>query len=464
MAAPEIRAEPPTEVTQKRTNVFLTNTVIFDKDGGQNVDGISLRQENRQQQSTATHSGVTAESLMADKQRREHEDRLRSEEEARRRLEEEERRRLEERRRREEEEARRKRVEEERRREEEERIKREREEEERKKQEEEQAEIRRKKDLLLARLRAIDDNSGPNDSKPSVTGSVGSHSDGKPSKLPIFLQSDKPIKDEQPKVKATVAADNDMIFDVGGKRPSASSKHSGYSYEFKQTVENLHHGLPAHASHEHGKTAAAKESSFEELSFGSYKPTAGRRAAPKRDIKDKDDLSFGSYNPSFVSKKDTTRRQSGLDFGTGKKVVSENELNGLIFGDYGPSTKDATSEQNGSIFSEKRSSPVQTRRARDNRSTAASTFGEDIFESNYSKPTSNPLFGEKSYNNAKSAYPWENKVNVSKMSSEIDSQKDSLLPRRRRLQSVGKAGAETNVRAVENALNDVDDDIEEVIL
>ena len=402
--------------------------------------------------------------------------RRREEDERRRRMEEDEERKRrqeeEERRRREEEHERRKREEEERlqkQREEQERVRKQREEEEEKKQLEEEAEIRRKKDLLLARMRAIDTGSDkPNGVIQSIGAAAAPAAEDKPKKLPIFLQSDKPAKTETQPVKpaANVAASDDDIFsDASGdrKKGSAGSKQSRYSYDFKQTVDNLHNGLPAHVSQE----PDAKDSLSGDLNFGSYKPTLGRRAAAKRDAKEKDDLSFGSYNPSFGAKKETNRRNSGLDFGAGKKKVPGKEQNGVIFGDYNPSfgatsNKTTSSQPNGNVISG-RNSPAQSRRAKGFAGKGASLFGDDLF-TNEVKPTGNPLFGDSSaFNKDKSTYTWENKVTVTRKSSQPQSQEDSLLPRRKHIQSMGKS-AEKNVRAVDNALDDVDDEIEEVIL
>ena len=468
---------------EKRTNVFLTNAP---SDSGSVVtedekDVVVKSDTARVQQGQPT----VPESVRRD--RTDDEDRLRREAEERRRREEDERRMRieedeetkrrheeEERRRREEEEhERRKRQEEEqllKQREEQERARKQREEEEEKKRLEEDAEIRRKKDLLLARMRAIDTGSDkPNGVIQPIRAAAPPASEDKPKKLPIFLQSDKPVESEpQPaKPAANAAASDDDVFSdasSGRKKVSAGSKQGRYSYDFKQTVDNLHHGLPAHASQE----PDAKDSLSDDLNFGSYKPTLGRRAAAKRDAKDKDDVSFGSYNPSFGARKETNRRNSGLDFGAGKKNIPEKEQNGVIFGDYSPSVgatvnKTSTSQPNGNVLSGK-TSPAHGRRAKGFAGKGASLFGDDLFTNEDVKPTGNPLFGDSSaFNKDKSTYPWENKVNVAKKSSQPQSQEDSLLPRRKHMQSIGKS-AEKNVRAVDNALDDIDDEIEEVIL
>lgn len=487
ITAPAVHIEKAPDAKEKRTNVFLTNaasdsgSVLTDegKDEGEKPETSGVRHEQP----------AVPESVRHD--RRDEEDRLRREAEERRRREEEERRRRieeeKERKRKEEEEEGRRRAEEHKRikreeeeqlrkqREEQERLRKQREEEEEKKRFEEDAEIRRKKDLLLARMRAIDASSEPPNGVIKTGGAVAPPAEDKPKKLPIFLQTDKPTKTEpqQPKPSANAGhSDDDIFSDASGgrKKLSASSKQSRYSYDFKQTVENLHHGLPAHASQELAQNEThkpdAKDSLSDDLSFGSYKPTLGRRAAAKKDSKDKDDLAFGGYNPSFGAKKETTRKNSGLDFGAGKKTSSEKDQNSVNFGDYNPSfgtasSKTASSQPNGDIGG--RTSPARGRRARGIAGNGASLFGDDLFTNEEVKPTGNPLFGNSSINKDKSAYPWENKVNVTRRSSQTQPQDDSLLPRRKRLQSIGKS-AEQNVRAVDNALDDVDDEIEEVIL
>lgn len=485
ITAPAVHIEKAPEAKEKRTNVFLTNaasdsgSVVTDEGKGEEEkpEPSGVRQEQPTVAESVRHNGKDDEERL----RREAEERRRREEdERRRRLEEEEERKRkeeEERRRREEEHQRRKREEEEllrTQREEQERSRKQREEEEKKRLEED-AEMRRKKDLLLARMRAIDAGSEQPNGVIKTGGAVAPPAEDKPKKLPIFLQSDKPAKTEpqQPKPAANAGhSDDDIFSDASGgrKKLSASSKQSRYSYDFKQTVENLHHGLPAHASQELTQNDTqkpdAKDSLSDDVSFGSFKPTLGRRAAAKRDNKDKDDLTFGGYNPSFGAKKETTRKNSGLDFGAGKKNPSEKEQNGVIFGDYNPSfgvasSKPASSQPNGDIGG--RTSPAHGRRARGFGGKGASLFGDDLFTSEEVKPTGNPLFGDSSFKKDKSTYPWENKVNVTRRSSQTQNQDDSLLPRRKRLQSIGKS-TEQNVRAVDNALDDVDDEIEEVIL
>ena len=476
LTAPVVtHAEKTGDAKEKRANVFLTNAP---SDSGSVVTDEgerSLTTDVRQDQLSVSEEAKPGKPVVleADTHRRgsDQEDGRQREAEERRRLEEDERRRrieVEDKKRREEEEKRR--AEEERRRkEEEDRLNKQREEEERarkQKQEEERKrfkedeENRRKKDLLLARMRAIDagnDKPGNVITEQSVAGPAV---DSKPKKLPIFLQSEKP-EPQQVKPAKSLASDDDIFSDATGdrkKHSSARSKQSGYSYEFKQTVENLHHGLPAHASQESVKNESvkedAKDSLSDDLSFGSYKPTLGRRAAARRDK----ELSSEGYNPSFGAKKETTRKNSGLDFGTGKKITSEKEQNGVIFGDYKPtfsgaSSKPTSTQQNGDIFGARNS-----RRPR-GFGKGASVFGDDLLTNDDTKPTGEPLFGGNTFNKDKSSYPWENKVNVTRKASE----EDSLLPRRKHLQNFGKS-AEKNVRAVDNALDDIDDEIEEVIL
>lgn len=497
ITAPVIHADKPADAKEKRTKVFLTNAPSdsgsgITDEGKDSVQG-SVKSNVRSEES-AVSDGIKPALVEVDGRGKDEEERLRREaEERRRRLEEEERRRRaeEEDRNRREEEERRKKDEDERRKREEEELARQREEqeierkqkEEGKKRLEEDADIRRKKDLLLARMRAIDaGNDKPNDVLPTVTAVETSVSENKPKKLPVFLQSDKPINNKPQQTKPTVnsVSEDDIFSDTSSerRRQSARSKQSGYSYEFKQTVENLHHGLPAHASLEGVKNDGGKADPRPDyfslgakadpppdyFSLGAYQPTLGRRAAAKRD-KERDELSFGGYNPSFGGKKDTTRRNSGLDFGAGKKVTPDKQQNGVIFGESKPSlasNKPSSTQPNGDIFGE-RSSPVRSRRPRNFAGKGASVFGDEHLTNEDTKPTGEPLFGNKSFTAHKSSYPWENKVNVSRRPSDSTEQEDSLLPRRKRLQSIGKS-AEKNVPAVDNALDDIDDEIEEVIL
>lgn len=492
ITAPAVHIEKAPDAKEKRTNVFLTNAPSDSgsaiTDGGKDVGVKSDNSGVRPEQPSVSESVRTAAGYQPDQRddedelrRREAEERRRREEDARRRRLEEE----EERKRREEEERRRQEEQDRRMREEEELLRKQCEEQERsrnqreteeKKRLEEDAEIRRKKDLLLARMRAIDGGSDKPNGVIITGGAVPPLTGDKPKKVPIFLQSDKPVNTEPPQPKPTNAttSDDDIFSDASGgrKKFSASSKQSRNSYDFKQTVENLHHGLPAHASQESVQNEVApkpevKDSVADDVSFGSYKPTLGRRAAAKRDnSKEKDDVSFGSYNPSFGAKKDTTRKSSGLNFGAGKKNSSEKEQN---FGDYNPSfgaasNKASSSQPNGDIVGG-RTSPARGRRGKGFAGKGNSLFGDDLFTNEEAvKPTGNPLFGDSSsINKDKSSYSWENKVNVGRRSSQPQAQEDSLLPRRKRLQSIGKS-TETNVRAVDNALDDVDDDLEEVIL
>lgn len=484
ITAPAVHIEKAPDTKEKRTNVFLTNaasdsgSVVTDegRDTDEKSEKVSVNHELPVVSEQTRHGGVLQIDGKEDeeKKRREAKERRRHEEEVeqRRRIDEEERRRKEEQeKRKEEEHERRLREEEEqlrKQREEQERAMKQKEEEEKKRFEEE-AEIRRKKDMLLARMRAIDAGNEKTDTVTATGGTTGPPVEDKAKKVPIFLQSDKPVKTEQEPVKPpnVASSDDDILSDTSGgrKKFSASSRQSRFSYDFKQTVENLHHGLPAHAAQEGVKPESqksdTKDSLSDDLSFGTYKPTLGRRAAAKRD--NKDDLSFGGYNPSFGSNKETARKNSGLNFGTGKKNATEKEQNGVIFGDYNPSfggsREPATSSlPNGDIGG--KSSPPRGRRPRNYGGGTASLFDDDLFTNEEVKPSGNPLFGDSSIKKDKSSYPWENKVNVTRSNV---SQEDSLLPRRRHLQSIGKS-TEKNVRAVDNALDDIDDEIEEVIL
>lgn len=478
-----VRAEGPADAKGKHPNVFLTNapsdsgSVITDK--GKDIVHNSVQADIKSEKSTVSEV-IKPSVFEADRRDEGDEVRLRKEAEERKRRAEEERRRRKEEEEEEErkaEENRRKREEDEKRKREEEELMKHREEQQKRQEEEdkkrleEEAETRRKKDLLLARMRAIDiGNEKTNDVAPTeaVVKDVTTV-ENKPKKLPIFLQSESTAnkKPLQTKPITTSVSEGGVFSDASGerKRSSARSKDSSYSYDFKQTVENLHQGLPAHASLEDVKEAAADSS--EDLSFGGYKPTLGRRAGGRRaESKNKDEVSFGGYNPSFGAKKETSRKNSGLDFGNEKKVTTEKDQNSVIFGEHKPSLGGVTSKpsgslSNGDIFGD-RGVAARGRRPREFPGKGKSVFGDEIL-SLENKPAGSPLFGNKSLNKDNSSYPWENKIDVALRTSGVKEQEDSLLPRRRNLQNIGKS-AEKNIPVVDNALNDIDDEIEEVIL
>lgn len=478
-----VRAEGPADAKGKHPNVFLTNapsdsgSVITDK--GKDIVHNSVQADIKSEKSTVSEV-IKPSVFEADRRDEGEEVRLRKEAEERKRRAEEERRRRKEEEEEEErkaEENRRKREEDEKRKREEEELMKHREEQQKRQEEEdkkrleEEAETRRKKDLLLARMRAIDiGNEKTNDVAPTeaVVKDVTTV-ENKPKKLPIFLQSESTAnkKPLQTKPITTSVSEGGVFSDASGerKRSSARSKDSSYSYDFKQTVENLHQGLPAHASLEDVKEAAADSS--EDLSFGGYKPTLGRRAGGRRaESKNKDEVSFGGYNPSFGAKKETSRKNSGLDFGNEKKVTTEKDQNSVIFGEHKPSLGGVTSKpsgslSNGDIFGD-RGVAARGRRPREFPGKGKSVFGDEIL-SLEKKPAGSPLFGNKSLNKDNSSYPWENKIDVALRTSGVKEQEDSLLPRRRNLQNIGKS-AEKNIPVVDNALNDIDDEIEEVIL
>lgn len=66
-----------------------------------------------------------------------------------------------------------------------------------------------------------------------------------------------------------------------------------------------------------------KDFLLDDLSFGIYKFILGRRVVVKRD--NKDDLSFGGYNFFFGLNKEIVCKNSGFNFGIGKKNVIEKE-------------------------------------------------------------------------------------------------------------------------------------------
>ena len=483
LTTPVLRVEKLPDRKEKHPNVFLTNALsdsgsVITEEGKESVHTTVV--SDTRSEKVAAADAITPSVFEADRRDKNEEARLRNEAEERRKLEEEERKRRAEeedrKRKEEEEEKRREKEEDERRKDEEEECERKRKEDEDKQrlEEEEEAETRRKKDLLLARMRAIDaGNEKTNHEITTETTAVDSIAvENKPKKLPIFLQSETLTKKESQQAKPTVTSlsEDDIFSDAGSdkRRSSARSKQSGYSYDFKQTVENLHHGRPAHASLENVKEAAA-DSTSDDLSFGGYKPTLGRRAAAKRaDSKNKDELSFGGYNPSFGAKKDVTRKSSGLDFGSGNKFTTQKDQNGSISGEYKPTFGAASSKASATlptsdIFGEG-SGIARGRRPREFPGKGNTVFGDELLTNEVKATVSPPLFGDKSFTaNNKSSYPWENKVDVARRTSSNKEQDDSLLPRRRNLQSIGKS-AEKNIPVVDNALDDIDDEIEEVIL
>ena len=490
-----IRAEEPADAKGRHPNVFLTNapsdsgSVITDE-GKDIVHNNNSVQADARSEKPAVSELIKPSVFEADRRDESEEVRLRKEaEERRRRAEEERRRRAEEeeeeesKRKAEEEEKSRKREEDEKRKREEEELMKHREEQQKQREEEdkkrleEEAETRRKKDLLLARMRAIDKGNGKtNDVAPTEAAVKDvATAESKPKKLPIFLQSESTANKEpqQTKPAVTSVSEDDIFSDASREKTSrekkgssARSKNSSYSYDFKQTVENLHHGLPAHSSLEDVKEAAAADSS-EDLSFGGYKPTLARRAGGRRaESINKDEVSFGGYNPSFGAKRETSRKNSGLDFGDEKKATTEKDQNSVIFGEYKPSLGGVTSKpsgslSNGDIFGD-RGVAARGRRPREFPGKGKSVFGDELL-SLENKPVGSPLFGNKSLNKDNSSYPWEKKIDVARRTSEVKEQEDSLLPRRRNLQNIGK-GAEKSIPVVDNALDDIDDEIEEVIL
>ena len=489
----------PKENTDKPKNVFLTNasdsssvatndfneSKAVSKSSGENptvARQAALKNSNDfdaskilEQERVRKEREETQRRL--EEERRSEEKRRREEEEGRRRLEEEERERKiqaeEERKRKELEEQLRKQREEERLRKEKEELALDR------KRQQEEEEIRKKKDLLLARMRLIDETT----TKPNGivdTGLLDHSADNKPKKLPIFLQSGSNKEKEKPKDFNK----RDDSFSSSGNLKKTSASSSGRSsthYEFKQSYENLHQGLPAHPSEGHIRNKGIVHDSFrkseEDLTFGSYKPSAAvvrRRGARKSGI----DGNEAGYAPSFGdnSKRDAGRSGSGLDFSSKKNTTSQasqEKKDDTSFGDYNPSFV-STSKKNGvslpddDIFGLGGNKPARSRRLRDE--NKSSVFGSDVLSDSESKPVNkvNSIFGDdpvasagnKNLNKSKN-YPWENKVEIGNKTNELDSFENALLPRRKRMQ----AAPQPEKRAVSNALdNTIEDDIEEVIL
>ena len=482
LALPMAAPVPPQEQRSgakeplKRPNIFLTNAP---SDTASQVSGPSARGLD-----PGSDKSVKVEVSALEREAAERERRRIEEEDARKRREDEERKQEEEERRRKKEEEERKREEEEemREREEEERVRRKKGEEERKRQEAEEDEIRRKKNLLLARMRAID---GNKEDKPSED-ILEASKQAKPSKLPIFLQSDKPQRSNEIGRKKD---ENTVIFsDVASeKKSTGSSGKSHQSYEFKQTVDNLHHGLPAHATEEQKRLVGIKTNNKdsepeEDMSFGVYKPSLGRRGrrASKDENNNKEGFVFGGYNPSIAGEGNSkpVRKNSGLNFGGAKKSEPAKEpTEDIAFGAYNP-TFGANRPRRNSNTKQSDEDPfavgpprraLNRRRSRGEDAKATSIFGDDLLGvSGPPKPAKPNSFGDDLFKSSSKdtssdkGYPWENRVNLAKSKDNAD---DSLLPRRKRMQQASfSTGHQQNVRAVGNALDDVDDEIEEVIL
>lgn len=451
------------QTEKKRVNIFLTNAVS-DTSSNATADAAKIEHKSEvvvNERKNKNSFSEVDESLEFKKKQAarlkevfEREERRRTEEETRR---EEEKRREEDRQRKEEEELREKKrqlEEDKRRKEEQEKIeneRRKREEEERiRKEKDEQArlkfkeddEARRKKDLLLARMKAIDSTQG----KPNGIIDIDLNTkniDEKPKKLPIFLQS---------AAKESVTTNNKVTSDTEkqkfGSSNSVRSKHSKESsYDVKESFENLYQGLPAHPTDQHFR--GRRNSQDDEPSFGSYKPTVTRRAEGSK----KTEPTFGAYNPSFGDSK----KDSGLDFG--KKQDKKDKTKDIIFGSYEPTfgnakTSKTITEDNDTPldFSSKKS---DGRRPRANQPNTI--FGDDLFSN---KPKRSSIINDDPFGSSNTSkdknYPWEKKVNVA-----TNKDSDSLLPRRSKLNQVPKQ----SVPAVGNMLNGTfDDDLEEVTL
>ena len=482
------------EMTEKPKNIFLTNasdsssvvTNELSETAAEVKTDLSGSVDNQQAGVTNTSNVVLGndeleklkkereetERRLQEEQRRKEE--LRQEEERRRRIEEEEEKEQvkqleEERKRKEREEQLLKQKEEERLQKEKEELEAER------KRHQEEEELRKKKELLLARMKAIDDANKPKSKEIVDTGLLDRVDENKPKNLPIFLQSSS----NKDKENVKEPRKKDDIFGSSGNLKKVSAGSSGRSstnYEFKQSYENLHQGLPAHPTEGHfrnkGTFSDSSKRNDDDLTFGSYKNFVG--SLPRRRVgrKNNDDIEASSsgYEPSFGDQKDTGRIGSGLDFSSKKNnaVITTDET--VSFGSYNPSFGSAANKNDSSftdVDTPGNNKPGRNRRLRDTNKT--SLFGADILSAGDPKPTNkeNPLFGDDLFSspgnqdiNKSKNYPWENKIDIGNK-AEGDSFENSLLPRRKRLQ----IAPQTEKRAVSNVLIDtVDDEIEEVIL
>ena len=119
-------------------------------------------------------------------------------------------------------------------------------------------ELEEKKQILLQRLRAIDDDDDDNDKNASP----------KQKKKPIFLESSRGDDDDKNPIK----------------HPPLDFKRRGSKeYKFKKADENLHKGLPAHTDLNEG---AKKKDDFV---FGDYNPTVGSAGKKRTSRFQKDD-------------------------------------------------------------------------------------------------------------------------------------------------------------------------------
>ncbi|XP_077976891.1 uncharacterized protein LOC144432536 [Glandiceps talaboti] len=193
-----------------------------------------------------------------------------------------------------------------------------------------------------------------------------------------------------------------------GKNPTPDSPKSHKQYNFTDAISNMHNGLPSHPSEERHSGKKRTKDKEDEIEFGSYAPSFGRRGPEKSKPK----ADWLVFNPD--------------DDNDNKNVIGSGE-------------------------------------GGDQNNKKKPDLGDNIFTAaTKAKPVSD-----------KDAYPWEKEVSVTSQpragrrattnnffSDEDDGNDDKLLPRRPRDTNTVFTSSKPTV----NAIDDFDDDIEEVIL
>ncbi|XP_077869497.1 uncharacterized protein LOC100372739 isoform X2 [Saccoglossus kowalevskii] len=203
--------------------------------------------------------------------------------------------------------------------------------------------------------------------------------------------------------------------DAGKNPPPDSPEESRKNYNFSDPIVNLHNGLPSHPPDEAKNSAKKKK---------------------KKSLEGNDGFAVGGYAPSF-----------------GRRVHAKpQKKSDWLFDEDNSEKKSPTPEKKSNLMSDLfGNTPDDKPRA---------SLGDDIFTtSTKAKPVAD-----------KNAYPWEKGVDVAtarggrratnNLFSDDDDENDKLLPRRPRHNNNTMYDAKPAV----NAIDDFDDDIEEVIL